>query len=157
MPINYEREITIDPLNLPDEFLKQANLYLYCCKELADAQLDRDKKKEELDIIKAELDIRIRRDPDSLKLPKVTESVISSAIILQPDYKEANQKYLEKKHTVDVLSGAVKAFEHKKKSLEKLAELQIAGFFSSPKEPKQEMINNQSSTRRRRSRNDETK
>jgi ssRNA-specific RNase YbeY (16S rRNA maturation enzyme) len=134
--IDYQEELRIDPFNLPDEFLKQANLYMYCCEQLANANLEKDQQKEKLDVIKAEIDSEIRKNPGKFGLVKITESVVSNTIILQSDYQEANSEYLKKKHICDIISGAVKAFDHKKKALEKLAEMAIGGLFSAPKEPK---------------------
>jgi len=137
--IDYQEELRIDPFNLTDEFLKQANLYMYCCERLAEANLEKDQQKERLDVIKAETDSKIRLNPGKFGVTKITESVVSNTILLQSDYQEANQEYLKKKHICDILSGAVKAFEHKKKALEKLAEMSIAGLFSEPKDPKQKI------------------
>lgn len=140
----------IDPDALDVAWIEQADLfYKYsdalnkALEEKNDLKLALEYQKEQLDAIKAKIDLEIRRDPDAFGLPKLTESVVSSAILLQPAYKKAlDNLYEEKKrfnevqNQVNQLYSCVNTMEQRKSALENLGKLLNQQYFSSPESPR---------------------
>jgi len=101
-------------------------------EELALREKIKAKAKDNFEIVEAELDKEIRELVKKAGV-KITEAAIKAEITTHRKRKEAFDDHLEKTYAYNVLNGAVKAFEHKKKALEKLSELYIAGYYSEPK------------------------
>lgn len=137
MDLNYEQDLAMDPHELDEEWLRQPVLYMAYSEELAKASKVYAYAKEDLDVFRAELDKRIRLDPKAhTGLDKATETAIAGAILMDKDYRERQAGLIELRYRVDILSSAVKAFEHRKKALEKEVDLCLAGYYAGPKEPR---------------------
>jgi hypothetical protein len=129
---SYKEELHIDLHRLEREWVEQPRLYHKYAEALADARLDLDRAKEQLDIKKANLDLEIRMDPAAWGLEKVTEAAINNTIILDENYTKLRSAVHQANHTVEVLFGAVRAFDHRKAALENLVRLHGQQYFSSP-------------------------
>lgn len=123
----------IDKNLLDDEWLGQPKLYFKWAVELEDAREDLDRVKADFDVVKSEVELAIRTNPDDYDLLKVTDKAIAASLILQPEYKDAQQEMFEAKHRVGVLQAAVSALDHRKKALEKLVDLHGQKYFASPR------------------------
>lgn len=137
----------IDKNLLDEEWVNQPKLYFRWASQLEDAkeELDEAKRnydvqKTEFDLTKAEVEMSIRNDPDDYGMPKVTDKSIAAAIIMQPEYKEAQEQLVEAQKTIDlarhrvgILQAAVTALDHKKKALEKLVDLHGQKYFATPR------------------------
>ena len=124
---------TIDPHNLDEEWVGQPKMYYQYAAELADAKQDLGEAKSDMEVVRAELDLKIRRDPDAYDIPKVTESIISSTIATQKEYQEAQDQVIVSKHRVDILEAAVSSLDHRKTALVKLVDLHLSSYYSSPR------------------------
>jgi len=133
---NYEQDLAIDPHELDECWLKHPALYMQYSRELADAQRTSTKAKEKLDVVRAEVDKDIRTNPDKFNLQKVTEGIVSATIALDERYREAQSDLNEKIYEVNILQGAVRAFDHRKKALENMVQLLMMEYFAGPKEPR---------------------
>jgi hypothetical protein len=117
------------------ECARQPMLFHKYAVDLADAQLDREKAKDHLDVTKAKIDEDIRRNPGKYSLDtekKPTESAIANQVIQEADYQEANNSLMEAGHIVNKLGGAKEAMHHKKTMLESMVRLHIADWGSDP-------------------------
>jgi hypothetical protein len=85
--------------------------------------------------VKAEIDTKIRKNPEKYKLEKVTEGAVTAIILQSEEYKEANEEYLEKCFEYNVSSGAVKSFAQRKDMLELLVRLHGQQYFAGPRVP----------------------
>ena len=136
--MGYKDDVTIDRFNLDTEWETHASKFLTWVENSAEAQFERDKAEEQLGLLKAQIDNEIRvRYADK----KITEAAIFALIVQDVRYQEANNKHLLSIKNAKIIDGAQKAFEHRKKALEKISDLWIAGYWSSPKinrEAKQE-------------------
>lgn len=142
---NYKEEVKIDLDNLHLEWNKQTHLYQKYSEEYARLVKVKKKTEERLDIVKAELDKDIRRNPvkfgvllyeDSKGNTKPpTETMISNAILLQEKYQDANNNVIEAEYEVNVMKGVVKSFEQRKDGLTEEARLWGAGYYSTPNFP----------------------
>jgi len=135
--LDLERINEINEHALDTEWKYQSTNYQKLSKLVAAATKIKDKEKEKLDLLCAELDTDIRKDPSKYGVEKITETVVKNAIVQIQDYGDQFAAYLDAKEDEQVLSGALKALEHKKKALEKLSELWIAGYYSEPNIPKE--------------------
>jgi len=144
----YEDDVAIDSDNLDHEWESQPLLYEDYSGMLAEAQRDRDNVKDELDTLKANVELdyrsgrRKRYDPDTGKpLPvKETEGVIRSLVESDEEVIAKVQELVEAKYRVNQLDGAVEAFSHRKKALERLVDLIIFGYHGEPKSGRSDSI-----------------
>ena len=134
--MNYEEDIRIDETSLDVEWLEQPAKMLKYVKHAARMRMELDQAKESLDVVRAGLDKEIRTTPEKYGIEKVTEGAVSAAILLHPKYQNANGMYLETKYEYDIASGAVRAFEQRKDSLENLVRLHGQNYFAGPKIPR---------------------
>lgn len=126
--MNYKEDLSIDKFNLDYEWETQPAKYIEWAEKCVNAQFEKDKAKDMLDLIEAQLDSEIR-----LKSEKQTEAKIKSQILQDKRYIEAKNLYIESIKNARILEIAKDAFEHKKKALEKITDLWISGYWSSPK------------------------
>jgi hypothetical protein len=136
--MNYEEDIRIDDSALDVEWLGQAELTFKYCKHVANMERAMDKAKEFLDLAKAEVDKDVREHPEKHKLGdiKITEAVVTSAILQSDKYKDAYSDYLDAKFEFGVARGAEKAFQDRKKALENLVMLFGQNYFAGPSMPR---------------------
>ena len=133
-----EEDSRFNKYELDTEWDLQPELYLKWSDAWADACLDRDELKETLDLVKATLDLEIREDPSEFGIDagkKLTESAISSIILMQDKYKAASERYMKAVNQANKMLGAKIAMDHRKKALENETVLWVGGFYSSPKIP----------------------
>jgi hypothetical protein len=132
---DFKTEIFINKNELDEELVKQPQLYCYWAEQEAAALYERDKNKEKLDLVKAELDGEIRKNPNKYGIEKITESAISNAIIQNSKYKEANDFYLQSVQDARILGVAKISFDMRNNSLKGLVSLFVSGYWASnPKE-----------------------
>lgn len=129
------KDIQIDEYSLDKEWVDQPRKYFRYASKLANAKRELDSSKSTLDIVKAELDLAVRQDPESHGLVKFTEAAGTAAIIRSGAYREAVAIVNNNKFTVDIYQAAVVAMDHRKKALEGLVSLQLSNYFSNPKVP----------------------
>lgn len=135
---NYEDDLRIDPNALDVEWLEQPMLFMRYAEELAYARRSMDRKKEKLDVVRAEVDNMVRKNPNEFFEPdtKVTNSAIDAIVVTDELYKEANDELIEARLEVDLLTGAVRAMDQRKNALENLVRLLGQSYFAAPKEPR---------------------
>jgi len=122
----------IDLTRLDEEWIGQPKLFFKYASELVDAKRQVEEAKAELDVNKAKLDQAIRNNPEGFGLIKITESSISNAIILQPEYQEALKSITKSKYKADLIQAAVSALDHRKSALERLVSLHGQNYFATP-------------------------
>lgn len=129
--MSYKEDLSIDKYKLDYEWEKQASKFIEWAEKAVDALFERDKAKDFLELTRAQLDSEIRKDVGEGK--KLTEAAIQSQILQNERYISANDLYLEAVKNAKILDIAREAFDHKKKALEKITDLWIAGYWSIPK------------------------
>jgi|ADurb_H2B_03_Slu_FD_contig_31_952612_length_5191_multi_7_in_0_out_0_6 hypothetical protein len=127
----YREDLGINRFALDKEWEEQPEKFINWYEKEIEAQFQRDKLKEQLDLTKAELDGEIRETAASNSV-KITEAMVSSEILKSERFKKINNDYLESVKNAKILGAAREAFEHRKKALEKLTDLFIAGYWSTP-------------------------
>ncbi len=128
-----EFKVDIDPYRLDKEWVEQPVLYHEHAVAAVVARKVWEQAKARLEVVKAEIDIEIRRDPDAYELPKVTETVIASAVTSQKIVQEAVKRVIDAKEDLGYIEAALTALDHRKKALEKLVELETRDYHSEPR------------------------
>lgn len=127
---------TIDKFCLDEEWLRQPKLAFKYIRAYEDALNRLTDAKDELEIVKATIDLRIRVNPKKYKIPKtvkITEAVITNVLVRRKKYREALQVVREIEGKLATLRAAVKAIEHRKAAVENLVKLHGQNYFASPK------------------------
>lgn len=132
--MGYKEDIKIDRFSLDTEWEQHPSKFMEWAEKSVEAQFERDKAKEQLDLIKAQIDLEIR---ERVTEKKLTEAAISNMVLINPKYQEASSKFREAVNDAKILDVAKDAFEHKKKALEKITDLWISGYWSDPKVTKE--------------------
>jgi hypothetical protein len=139
MNINYEDDLRIDKDSLEECLVKQPELYAKWSTIWADATQERDQSKERLNIVRADLDMKIRKSWDILGFDKKpTDMAINTWICAHNDYRKANFELIQKTHAVNVLEAAKWAFQHRKDALDNLVKLYLNNYYSDSKAVGQE-------------------
>jgi hypothetical protein len=131
---DYQRDLAISKNHLDKELIAQAQKMMRYSSEHAQAQYDRDRAKQSLDVVKANLDASIRADLTASQV-KFTEAVVDGKIRQSPSYLEAQDRYLKTEHQVNLLLGAVMAMNARRGMLESLVKLFLSGYWSEPRVP----------------------
>jgi hypothetical protein len=126
--------LEIDLDRLEKEWVGQPLLIYDYMRQKADAGLELDRAKGNLDLVEAELDRKVRLSPEKYGLPeKPTEGGIKAAIKKRQSYQDALTDVMELRHKQDVLAAAVAALDHRKRALQGLVDLHGQGYFATPK------------------------
>lgn len=136
---NYKKDVEINPNQLDLEWLRQPALYQKYAGEAAYARDRRDRAKDKLEVVKAQVDGDVRQNPGNYGFTgdkKPTEGAITSAVIQSEGYQEANEEYLKSKLECDIIQSAVLAMEQRKYALENLVKLLNSSYFASPSVPR---------------------
>ena len=134
--MNYEKDLKIDVDALDIEWAEQPGLMLKYTKIAAEARMELDESKERLGVVRAEIDLHIREDPEKFRIVKITEAAIQSAIILDKAFQNENSKCLKAAYELEMAQGAVRAMDQRKQALENLVRLHGLQYFAGPKIPR---------------------
>lgn len=126
----------LDPNRLDEEWCNQPRLYHAYATKLAHARKTHEEAKASRDIVSAEIEMDVRKNPEKYGLAKITEESVKKAVTLSSRYALANQEVIETRHDMDVVQAAVDTLDHRKKALENLVQLWSQNYFSEPKKPK---------------------
>jgi len=125
-------DMEFDKHSLDNEWERQPLLCMKYGELWAEAQFKKDKHKERLDVLRAQLDNNIRTLAAAAQ-EKITEAAIATKIVLNSEYQKANNEYLEALRDTRLLEVARDAIEHRKKALEKETDLFLSGYWSEPR------------------------
>lgn len=133
---DYEQDVGIDGEALDVEWLQQAELMRRYSVHAADMKRGVDEAKERLDVLHAQLDRDVRKNPAAFGIDKITESVVQSTIVLQERYQQLSSEHTNARYEHDIAMAAVRAIDQKKTALENLVRLLTASYFAGPQAPR---------------------
>lgn len=137
----YGDDLQIDKFNLPEEWERQPSLYMYWAEEAVYAQTVRDRIAEQLKLLAAQLDSDIRINWQAYGFQKApTESAVKAAIEQQQSYMDKKEELAKATEHANIMAAARGGFEHKRRALTSLTELQIAGFYTANTAPPQHAV-----------------
>jgi hypothetical protein len=132
--MDYKKDLVINQYSLDDEWLTQPSKVAEINVAWADAVLKRNRAKEYLEVVYAEMDLKIRKDcPEELVNPK--EASYKNYIIAHPDYRKATDNFLIAEHAVNILAAGTKAFSSRGDALKNITQLYLSNYFSNPSSP----------------------
>ncbi len=136
MKQDYENDIQIDESGLDVEWLRQPKLMFFYAKMVAELRRTLDRRKERLNIVKAELDRKIRQNPADFDIEKITETAVSNTILTQEAYKEASADIIDTNYELSIAQAACSALNDKRTALENLVRLYGQQYFAGPSVPR---------------------
>lgn len=141
--MNYKEDIAINQYDLASEWLYHPGKFFKYQEESIKRDSDRLRMKEKIEVYEAELDSSIRAGFESEGM-KYTEAKVKAEIQKDRKRQELMSELIQITEDYNILSAACKSFEHRKKSLEWLSQLFIAGYYAQPSEPriKNEILDN---------------
>lgn len=149
-PRNFLKDLEIDRYNLDEELVRQPQLYMQWALLLCQATEDKDNAKKDLDLVKARVETKIRKNYKRYDIKKLTEPLVKALIILKPKVQRYEATYLKAAHEERALIKMEKAFSHRKSSLEGLVQLDLRLHFNEPKIPQQRKEDNEKKNQRRK-------
>lgn len=129
---DYEKDLSIDKHRLDDELIFQPRKMMKYNTAHAQAQLDRDKAKQNLDVVKANLDSKVRADLVTAGA-RFTEAVVDGRIKTHPEFIAAQNNLHKAEHTVNLTFAGVMAMNARRPILEDLVRLYLSGYWSEPR------------------------
>lgn len=131
---NYEKDLEIDKHRLDEEFVRQPVLFMEWAGLAAEADAKAKRAAEKVKTIRSEIVITAAREGIP-SISKPTGLQIEAYYRTNSEYKEVKEEMIDAEETAALLQDAVWAFRQRKNGLEKLAELHLAGYYSSPRAP----------------------
>ena len=123
-----------DKYRLDEEWEEQPDLMHEASDRSASAKASYKEAEAETKRVEAELKLRIRKDPRTYGFDKVTEDMVSSLAITQPEYRQAKAEEIRRQKLADEAQGDVRAMEHRKTALEELQSLFNTAYFARPRD-----------------------
>lgn len=121
--------LEVNKYKLDTECEQQPALYLEQAEKLATAKGDRDEMDNRLKFVLAEREQFIR---GAYKDQKLTEAGVKALLETDPEVLGARENLVKAEKTVYYLEAVVKAYEHRKASLDNLVVLFSKGYYSRP-------------------------
>lgn len=128
----YSELVKINRFNLPEECERHAGLYHQIAEARADTQAELDRMKDELQLHKAEREIKIRAEWNIDTDGKQTESGVAAKLASLDSVLARQEEIRVKTKELAILDAAKSAFEHRKSMLNNLTSLLIGGFYAAP-------------------------
>ena len=135
MSDDFKKDLQIDFSSLDTDWRDHSILYMEWSEKWVNAVATKDRAKEFLDVTKAEVDKEIRMSFSGKS--KLTETAIASLVITDERYRKAYEQVVKDTENVNLMQVAKSAFEARKKALEGLTQLWVAGYYSTPNMPKE--------------------
>ena len=130
-----KKDLTFNKYELDEEFVNHPDIYQRWVKVYAKVFTERKRSEENVDRVKAKLDLDIRKDPEGYGLKsdakgKVTEAAIRAVVNGQVELKEAQGNVYHMYELAKYFELIMKDFEHKKELMKGTADLWIHKYYS---------------------------
>lgn len=130
---DFSERLEIDPSDLVEDWQDQVTLIWEAGHFSATCRRDLDVLRERLKLYEAELQTRIRKNPEDFGVDKVTDKAVQS--VVEGDKKRNNlvQSITEADYTYGLSLAAVKSVEHRKSALENICRITMSEFYGTPR------------------------
>lgn len=149
---DFHNDLKINKFRLDEECLSHSGRYAYYSEAQAIAKSNVSKQKDNLELVTSEANIRIRKEK-SESGEKVTESLISSYLVMDKEVQKAKSELRDAEEIYARLSVAVSAMETRRSELDNLVKLYCAGYFSTVNSNERKDSSNQASMEARKNLN----
>lgn len=124
----------IDKHRLHLEWERQPKLFHAAAEKLAEADSEVDRLKGIMELVKAEIELEVRREPTSFGIKgRVTDSAIEKIVIVDKRYQDAQEDYFTERRLARKLKAEVDYLSHRKTAIEYLSKLRIQDYFADPR------------------------
>ena len=127
--MSYEQQIQIDRDDLDTELVRQPSLFLEVSQKYVQAVSVRDAAKENVDVARAKVELKIRRRAEEQER-KLTESTVKAEVEVHSMYREAVDAYLQAKERADRWLATKEAFSQRAFILKDLCGLYVSGYYT---------------------------
>lgn len=132
----YYQDLVIDRFRLEEECVDQPRRFMKWSEDYAEAVFKRDKAKQNLKIVSAQVQQRVRQDPELYGVVAgtrgVTEGAIQAALDTHHEILDAEDNLLEAEKNLQILKAAKESFDDRKRQLTNLVHLQLGQYYSDP-------------------------
>lgn len=132
----FEEDLEIDPNQLDVQAATQGDIYFKWAKRAVFAHKQMDRLKLKLDVLTSTLSNKIRLNPDTYGIDRVTEGAIDCAVKTSGEYLEIYEQVTESRYECSLLDKAVDALEQRKRMIECLITLHGQEYFAGPVTPR---------------------
>ncbi len=126
-----ELDLTVSPNNLLESWTTLPEDIKVWNSAMADALEAQYKAENKLELVKAQVSINIRKNPQDYGFPKVTEDQIKALVINDKGVQEAEDALLAAKVEVKQLQAIIESLDVKRSALKYLSELTVTGYVGS--------------------------
>jgi hypothetical protein len=131
--MGYNEDMAIDPHHLDEEMLRQPQIYVKYAKLAVKAEKEAKKAEREYDLVKADYERRIRRNPHHYDLTdKPTESAVKGKAETMPKVKRMYKRYIRAWSKSKTMQKIEKGFSQRKGMLEALSRYDVKMYYASP-------------------------
>lgn len=120
--------LKVDKNHLDDDLVQHSQLFFKVAEAYVRASAKRDELKEDLTLLDAELDGRVRKRADD-KDEKYTEAQIKALILTNKDHVDASEAYHNAKTEADMLGALKESFVTRGHHIRDLCQLYTAQYF----------------------------
>lgn len=128
--MTFRKEVDIDRYQLDRELVQQPQKYYDWAIKAAEAGKEKDEAKHALDVVKADIEKRVRKNPERYGIDDPKESAIKLEIHRHPKVKRYTRKYIGACYNEKVLSEAKTSFAQRKSMLQSLTQLNVQLHFA---------------------------
>jgi hypothetical protein len=134
---------------LDEQISDQPRLMQVWTERDADAKLDEDEAKADMERIQSKISLSIRKEPNKYGLEKVTDKAVEAIVATQKAYIAAQKSYFEAVRHKSAVKGVVSALHDRRSGLENLVRLHAQQWFSEVRlsAEDQQVVNRQRSTK----------
>jgi len=128
--VTFHKEAEIDRYNLDEELVRQPQRYYDWALKAARAAEERDQAKHTLEVVRADVEKRIRKNPERYGISDPKESAIKLEIPRHPKVKRYTRKYIQAVYNEKILNEARASFAQRKSMLQALTQLNVQLHFA---------------------------
>ena len=132
MKKGYRNRLKIDRYKIVEECEQQAQLYMDWALAAAKAEIETKEAENALELVKGQIEKKIRRNPERYGIEKITESAVKAEINGNVKVKKYFRRYLKALSDEKVLKRAEKAYAQRKGMCESIAHLNVQLHFAEP-------------------------
>jgi hypothetical protein len=126
--LDFKEDVGLDRFKLEEESEALSSIYAYYASQQAEAHIEADKAKKELDRVKATKELYLRRNPPMDV--KLTEGTVAALVQEASEVVDAENNLLSANEKLYNLDSAIYALNQKKAGLEYLVNLWERGYYS---------------------------
>jgi hypothetical protein len=126
----FKKQIKINKGDLDTECMNQPSLHQQIGEQQTKARNLYQKAKSRLKFVEADLATKIRANPSAYHVDKTTKEVVENIVVLQPEYKQADDDLIEISDVLAMLDVIVGSIDDRKSMLRDLVTLRVHSYYS---------------------------